>query len=142
MDHTFTLRDRQGNEHTYRTAPVVGEAKYKVLDFLLESGVSAIVTLLASRGGSIDAAAAGAGVTAAWQRAGASAKMIPLLMANTWRDGKRLSSEAALDSAYTLNLGEQLAALREVESYNGFFAAAMSQLEYLNSAEPETATNE
>lgn len=76
----------------------------------------------------IDLPAAVESFQAGLVQSGGMKRLAPLVLKHTFRDGTRLfdartGKALGFDSAYGMNYGEMVAAVREVERINGFFAS-------------------
>lgn len=131
----FTLKDAKGDLHVYSTIPLDAATDgLAVLEGLAALGIVPLVEALLS--GGIAAAASGAsGVeldldVAAIQEQftkGFLRKNAPLLLKNTFRDGKKLSENNNM-ACFNANYGEFIRAVAEVEKANGFLLALSTLL--------------
>lgn len=141
--HHVTITDRWGNPHEYTIYPHPPREGMVVVDFLLGLGITPLLEAMLSveatqtAGGDvkvdteslqatlskIDRAAIAADVRRALTAAGGLAKVAPMLLARTSRDGARLSDPGAFDVAFAQNYGEARKAIMEVVSFNGFMEA-------------------
>lgn len=127
---TFTLTDAKGEAHAYSTIPLDAATDgLAVLEGLAALGVVPLVEAILS--GGIAAASSGAAgleldldVSAIQEQfaKGFLRKNAPLLLKNTFRDGKKLSESNNM-ACYNANYGELVRAIVEVEKANGFLHA-------------------
>ena len=136
----YTLTDRQGVEHTYHTKPHGTSEGVRLVLALLAAASGPLVqvmlamfargpgsdptTALADAVGNLDDAAVSADLRAALT--GLDPGLVLLLFKHTLRDGKSLSNQAVLDSAYAGNWAEFFSALLRIEGVNGFVPFAAS----------------
>lgn len=128
----FTLKDAKGETHAYSTIPLDAATDgLAVLEGLAALGVVPLVEALLS--GGISAAASGVGLKGLEVDLDISAiqeqfikgflrKNAPLLLKNTFRDGKKLSENNNM-ACFNANYGEFIRAVAEVEKANGFLLA-------------------
>ena len=133
--HTFRLKDKDGNEHTYVCMPHPPSKGFAVVDQLLALGLGPVVEafVASAKAGSdevdvakmltnLDGSKVAADVLKGLDSIGGTFKIAASVLANTARDGTPLNQQG-IDAAYERNYAEATAAVKEVIEHNGFFDA-------------------
>lgn len=148
-DLFFSLKDKNGTEHSYVVAPHIGSQGLEVIDAMLAIGMGPMAEGFFSAARATEAQRAVTGneeinttailehidldhvVTSAQagiKSVGGMSVLAPLVLQYTTRDGQKLitgsgksRNTAAFDLAYTRNWGELRGAFLKVMEINGFF---------------------
>ena len=133
--HTFELTDRNGDVHRYACMPHdANDGEIVVLELLrlvpeplaaflgsFDGGLEDVERMLSGEvEGGLDLSGLGEALSGVLGKLDGP-KLRRLILANTSRDGDRLSDRTAFGKAYQRNYGELARALVEVCRYNAFF---------------------
>jgi len=142
--HKFTLEDRDGKSHEYVVTPTPPKKAYKFVVKLSSTVGQSLAALIAD-----DVP----GLIKRFQAQGFSSEMMDIingynlglsieriadvlgeldpleLFEFTWRDGKRLASEAEFNAAFARNYGELRNAQFKVGEYNDFLGYMLGSLQ-------------
>ena len=141
--HTFSLRDRSGQEHEYVLREHPTDPGLEVVDKLLQLGLGPILQMLFESVNlppnfadlppeqkaelwnnlreQIDIGGIAKQVLEGLARSGGLRTLAPMLLTYTDRDGAPLKDRVNFATSYQANYGELLAACQKVVDYNGFF---------------------